>query len=61
MAKIKIADELFERVKAAAAQAGYASADEFIVHALEKATAADTAADDQEKAKEKLKGLGYIG
>lgn len=61
MAKIKIADDLFDKVKAAAAQAGYASPEEFIVHAIEKATAADAAADEQEKAKEKLKGLGYIG
>ena len=61
MAKIKIADDLFEKVKAAAAKAGYASPEEFVVHALERATAADAAGDEQEQAKEKLKGLGYIG
>ena len=61
MAKIKIADELFEKVKAAAVKAGYASPEEFITHALEKATAADASTDEQAQAKEKLKGLGYIG
>jgi len=61
MAKIKISDELYEKVKAAAAKAGYANVDEFIAHALEKSAAGVEAVDDQEKAKEKLKGLGYIG
>ncbi|MCX6349070.1 MAG: hypothetical protein NTV79_06175 [Candidatus Aureabacteria bacterium] len=61
MAKIKIPDDLYEKVKAGAARAGYSSAEEFIAHVLEKSVAGLESADDQEKAKEKLKGLGYIG
>ena len=61
MVKIKIPDDLFEKVKAAAEKAGYASAEEFIAHVLEKSVAGIESADDQEKAKEKLRGLGYIG
>ncbi len=40
MAKVKISDELWARVKEYAAAAGYASPEEFVGHALENALAA---------------------
>ncbi len=61
MAKIKIADDLFEILMAGATTAGNASRAVFVAHALGGATAGAAAADEQAQAQEKLKGLGYIG
>lgn len=58
MAKIKIDDALWERVKEAAAAAGYSSPEEFATHALEQALAAEGA--DEEEIRKRLQGLGYI-
>ena len=62
MAKIKIDDALFEKVKNLAEKAGYASPDEFVSHMLEREI--DFAGSDQElndaEVLERLKGLGYI-
>ena len=44
-----------------AAMAGYASAEEFIVHCLEKELAGLDAGGSEDEIKKKLKGLGYIG
>jgi len=61
MAKIKVDDELWARVKEAAAAAGYASPEEFVAHALEKELAAAGGdAADEEEVKKRLQGLGYI-
>jgi len=62
MAKIKIEDALWERVKEAAAAAGYSSPEEFAAHALEEALAAGEKADgaDEEEVRKRLQGLGYI-
>ncbi len=62
MAKIKIDDDLWARVKVVAAAAGYASPEEFVGHALEKelAAAGGDAAADEEEIKKRLQGLGYI-
>jgi len=62
MAKVKISDELWARVKDYAAAAGYAAPEEFVCHALENALAAAGAAapEDEEEVKKRLQGLGYI-
>ena len=58
--KVKLTKDLYERVKKYAELAGYSSADEFVVHALEKelSTLEDSAS--EEEIKKKLQGLGYI-
>ena len=57
MAKIKIDNSLFERVQQTAKRAGYASAEEFVKHLLEKAvTDVQDAATDEEVEKQ-LRGL----
>lgn len=60
MAKIKIDDNLYERVKKVAAVAGYASPDEFIVHMIEKELGKLEASEDEQQVIERLKGLGYL-
>ncbi len=60
MPRIKIEKSLYERVETTAERAGYASADEFVTHLLEKAvTDVEQAATDEEVEKQ-LRGLGYI-
>lgn len=58
--KIKIERELYERIEKLAKLAGYSSADEFVVHALESQLAHLEEAQSDEEIKEKLKGLGYL-
>ncbi|MBI1738212.1 MAG: hypothetical protein HYR58_03100 [Acidobacteria bacterium] len=62
--RIKIDDELFEKIKQCAAKAGYASPEEFIQHVLEKEVArlsgGDAGRDPEEEVKKRLQGLGYI-
>jgi hypothetical protein len=58
--KIKISDELWNRVKQYAEIAGYASPEEFVTHVLEKEFESLKEADSSDAIKEKLKGLGYI-
>ncbi len=60
MPKIKIDDALYDRVKKIAETAGYASADEFIVHIIERELSKVEAADDEQQVIERLRGLGYI-
>jgi metal-responsive CopG/Arc/MetJ family transcriptional regulator len=61
MAKVKISDELFEKVKKYSEIAGYSSVEEFIQHALEKEVSQlDEAGADEEAVKKKLQGLGYL-
>lgn len=60
MSKITIEPQLYERVKQAAAKAGYSSVEEFVVHALElalKNTEADLA---EQQVADQLRGLGYL-
>jgi hypothetical protein len=57
---IKLDKALMERVKRAAEIAGYSSADEFVVHVLEKELANALEGDSEEEIKKRLKGLGYI-
>ncbi|UCF34490.1 MAG: hypothetical protein JSV78_04145 [Phycisphaerales bacterium] len=60
MAKIKIDSSLYERVKQVAEVAGYPSAEDFIVHIIEKELAQIETADTDEEVVERLKGLGYL-
>lgn len=60
MAKIKIDDSLYDRVKKVADAAGYSSPKEFIVHMIEKELGRLEAADDDQQVIERLKGLGYL-
>jgi predicted CopG family antitoxin len=62
--KLKIEDDLLEKLQKCSEMAGYASVDEFIIHALEKETAAilgaDSSSASEEEIKKRLRGLGYI-
>ena len=58
--RIKIGKDLLAKIKRYAELAGYSSADEFIIHALEKEIATLEEADSDEEIRNKLKGLGYI-
>ncbi len=60
MAKIKIDDGLYDRVKKVAQTAGYSSPEEFVVHIIEKELGKVEAADDEKTVIERLKGLGYL-
>ena len=58
--RIKLDKDLFDRVSKIAKLSGYATADEFVVHVLEKELAAVEDAGSDEEIKKKLEGLGYI-
>lgn len=58
--KIKLDDDLYNRVKKYADIAGYSSVEEFITHALEKELAVLEEADSEDEIRKKLQGLGYI-
>ncbi len=59
-AKIKIDNDLYERVKKVAAAAGYTTADEFIIHMIEKELSVLESAETDEEVTERLRGLGYL-
>jgi len=58
--KIKIDDQLFDRVRQAAEKAGYASVDEFVTHLLERELREGDEGASDEEVKKRLEGLGYI-
>jgi metal-responsive CopG/Arc/MetJ family transcriptional regulator len=61
VAKIKIDDALYDRVKRVADTAGYASPEEFITYVIERELdkiAPDNVSDQE--VMERLRGLGYI-
>jgi len=60
MAKIKIDSQLYDRIKRISQQAGYPSADEFVVHVLEKELSTLESAGDDKDVTERLRGLGYL-
>ncbi len=60
MAKIKIDDNLYARVKEVARIAGYPSVDEFIIHMIEKELNRLESAEGEQKVIERLRGLGYL-
>ena len=58
--RVKLDPGLMERVKRYAAIAGYASAEEFITHVLEKEMKHLDDAASEDEVRKRLKGLGYI-
>ncbi len=61
MAKIKIDDPLYDRMKKVAQLAGYSSADEFIIHVLERELAElESGGTSDDQVIDRLKGLGYL-
>ena len=58
--KVKLEKDLVQKIKRYADVAGYASAEEFITHALEKEVAKLEDAGSEEELKKRLQGLGYI-
>jgi predicted DNA-binding protein len=60
MAKIKVDDGLYERVKKVAQLAGYATPEEFVVHVIEKELSVLESASTDADVTERLRGLGYI-
>jgi len=59
--KVKLEKDLVHKIEKYANIAGYASAEEFITHALEKEIALlEEAGTDEEAIKKRLQGLGYI-
>ncbi len=58
--KVKIENELWAKISKYASVAGYSSADEFVLHALEKEMAILEEAESDDEIKKKLRGLGYI-
>jgi len=59
-AKVKLEKDFYEKIKRIAEAAGYSSAEEFIIHVLEREVAKFEGADSEEEIKKRLKGLGYI-
>jgi hypothetical protein len=58
--RIKIKKPLFERLAKAAESAGYSSAEEFILHILEKTAADLQDAQSEDEVRKRLQGLGYL-
>ncbi|MCE9613321.1 MAG: hypothetical protein K8T26_03540 [Lentisphaerae bacterium] len=58
--RIALDPALYERIRTAAAARGYASPEEFIHHALEKAAGDSQPPPSDEALRERLRGLGYI-
>ena len=58
--KIMIERGLYERAKKFAAQAGYASVDEYVRHMIERDVQHLEEAKDEEEVRKRLQGLGYI-
>lgn len=60
MAKVKINANLFERMKKAAAKTGYSSAEEFLIHIIEKELSGSETDNTDQQITDQLRGLGYI-
>ena len=60
MATVKLKNELWAKVKEAAAAGGYSSPEEFVEHLVERELARTEDAQSEEEAMRRLKGLGYI-
>ena len=59
--KIKIDKDLLAKVKKFAALAGYASAEEFVQHVLEREISKfEEGGDTEEEIRKRMQGLGYI-
>jgi len=60
MAKIKLDDALYERVKNVAQLAGYSNPEEFVIHVIEKELSVLESASSDAEVTERLRGLGYL-
>ncbi len=60
MPKIKIENDMYDKVKKFAEVAGYASVEEFINHVLEKELSSVDESDSEDEIKKRLQGLGYL-
>jgi uncharacterized protein (DUF111 family) len=58
--KVKLERDLMDRIRKVSDVAGYATAEEFVVHVLEKEMLHFEEAGSDEDIRNKLKGLGYI-
>ena len=58
--KIKLDRSLHDRITQVAEQAGYSSAEEFVIHVLEREVAALEQNETDEQVEKQLRGLGYI-
>jgi len=58
--KIKLENDLYERVKKVAEAAGYSKPEEFIIHMIEKELSTLESAETDEEITDRLRGLGYI-
>lgn len=63
--RVKIDDDLLEKLKQCAEASGYSSVDEFVQHTLEKEVArlmgsGEPGSETEETVKKRLQGLGYI-
>ena len=58
--KVKLDKALYERVQKVAELAGYSSAEEFIIHMLEREVSTLEQVEADDKVEERLRGLGYI-
>lgn len=60
--RIKLDPHLMERARRCAETGGYASVEEFVTHAIERACASleDPGNGNDEELKRRLKGLGYL-
>ena len=60
MAKIKVENELYDRMKRFSEIAGYSSVEEFVSHVLEKELSTVDDSESEEEVKKRLQGLGYL-
>ncbi len=60
MAKIKIDENLYDRVRKIAQAGGYSSPEEFIIHIIERELGKVEAAEDDQAIVDRLRGLGYL-
>ena len=60
MARVKIDDALYERVKKVAQLAGYSDPEEFVIHVIEKELSVLESASTDAEVTERLRGLGYL-
>ena len=61
--KVKIDNDIYDKAVKVAEAAGYASVDEFVHHLLDKELRlllGDDDGEDEQKVRDRLKGLGYI-
>ncbi len=59
--KIKIEDDLYNRVKNVAEIGGYSSPEEFILHIIERELLSlEEGGESEEEIQKRLQGLGYI-